>query len=161
MSITRTISRRSVLAGLGSLSVAVLSVPVAAQGRPTITITKDPSCGCCGAWVDHVRASGFPVTVVESSEVNRLKERLGIPRKLESCHTAEVGGYVIEGHVPASAIERLLAEKPRAKGLAVPGMPVGAPGMEVEGMENETYDVVLFGSGSQRVFARYRGLTAV
>jgi hypothetical protein len=92
--------------------------------------------------------------------VNRLKVRLGVPQDLASCHTAEVGGYVIEGHVPAEAIKRLLAEKPQAKGLAVPGMPVGSPGMEVKGVEDEVYEVVLFGPSSQTTFARYRGTRA-
>jgi hypothetical protein len=101
--------------------------------------------------------AGFPVEVTENAEVNRLKVRLGVPRSLVSCHTAQVDGYVIEGHVPASAIKRLLAERPKGKGLAVPGMPVGSPGMEMEGMQPETYDVVLFGPSGQRTFARFRG----
>jgi hypothetical protein len=122
-----------------------------------VKVTKDPNCGCCSGWVDHLRASGFAADVVESAQVNRLKARLGVPRDLVSCHTAEVAGYVLEGHVPAGAISRLLAERPAAKGLAVPGMPVGSPGMEVEGAAPETYDVILFGPGGQRPFARYRG----
>jgi hypothetical protein len=125
-----------------------------------MTVTKDPSCGCCGAWVEHVRKAGFAVEVIGSAEVNRLKVRLGVPQSLASCHTAEIGGYVIEGHVPADAIKRLLTEKPRAKGLAVPGMPVGSPGMEVEGVEPDTYEVVLFGPSGQTTFARYRGASA-
>jgi hypothetical protein len=120
-------------------------------------VTKDPNCGCCTGWVEHVRAAGFEVEVVESAEVNRLKTRLGVPQALASCHTAEIGGYVIEGHVPPAAIKRLLAEKPDGKGLAVPGMPVGSPGMEVEGTEPETYEVVLFGPSGQRTYARYTG----
>ena len=107
--------------------------------------------------MDHVRAAGFPVDVIESADVNRLKVRLGVPQALASCHTAEVGGYVLEGHVPAGAIKRLLAEKPQAKGLAVAGMPVGSPGMEVEGAEPDTYEVVLFGPAGQRTFTRYKG----
>ena len=87
-----------------------------------------------------------------------MKVRLGVPDDLASCHTAEVGGYVIEGHVPADAIKRLLAEKPQAKGLAVLGMPIGSPGMEVEGVEDDTYDVVLFGPAGQKTFARYKGI---
>lgn len=106
----------------------------------------------------HLRESGFPVDVV-TGPVAPLKAKLGVPRELASCHTAQVAGYVVEGHVPADTIVRLLAEKPAAVGLAVPGMPVGSPGMEVPGTEPDTYDVVLFGPTGQRTFARYRGTT--
>jgi hypothetical protein len=126
-----------------------------------VAVTKDPGCGCCGGWVDHLKAAGFPVEVTETAEVNRVKARLGVPQALAACHTAEVGGYVVEGHVPASAIRRLLAERPQAKGLAVPGMPVGSPGMEVEGTAPETYTVVLFGPAGQRTFGRYRGAAEI
>ena len=153
-----TISRRALLAGLAAASVTASASPsLAAEVLPRMTVTKDPSCGCCGAWVDHVRKAGLSVEVTESAEVNRLKVRLGVPQDLASCHTAEVGGYVIEGHVPPDAIKRLLAEKPQAKGLAVPGMPAGSPGMEAEGIEYDTYDVLLFGAVGQTTFARYRG----
>jgi hypothetical protein len=156
------ISRRALLAGLAAIPVAASrSSAFAAESLPRMTVTKDPSCGCCGAWVDHVRAAGFPVEVIESPDVTRLKVRVGVPRDLASCHTAEVGGYVVEGHVPAETIKRLLAEKPQAKGLAVPGMPVGSPGMEVAGVENDTYDVVLFGPVGRTTFARYRGARPV
>lgn len=150
------VCRRTVLTGLTGLALLGRLQPSLAQPVPRLTVTKDPSCACCAGWVDHLRASGLTADVVESAEVDRLKARLGVPQDLASCHTAEVGGYVIEGHVPAGAIKRLLAERPRAKGLAVPGMPVGSPGMEVEGSTPETYDVVLFGS-ERRVFARYKG----
>jgi hypothetical protein len=100
---------------------------------------------------------GFPVEVRETPEINRVKVRLGVPDDLASCHTAEVGGYVIEGHVPADAIKRLLAERPQARGLAVPGMPVGSPGMEVTGVEDDIYEVVLFGPSGRKTFARYQG----
>ena len=128
-----------------------------AEGLPKVTVNKDPTCGCCTAWADHVRQAGFPVEVIEAPAMSRVKARLGVPQALASCHTAEVGGYVVEGHVPAPAIKRLLAEKPSARGLAVPGMPVGSPGMEVEGAAPDIYDVVLFGPAGQRSFARYRG----
>jgi hypothetical protein len=95
--------------------------------------------------------------MVETAELNRVKARLGVPPSLAACHTAEVAGYVVEGHVPAGAIKRLLAERPDAKGLAVPGMPIGSQGMEVEGAAPETYEVMLFGPAGQRPFARYRG----
>ena len=151
------ISRRALLVGLLASPVAVRTGSVAAETLPKMVVTKDPSCGCCAAWVEHVRAAGFAVDVVESPELNRLKARLGIPGDLASCHTAEIGGYVIEGHVPASTIRRLLAEKPQAKGLAVAGMPVGSPGMEVEGMEPDAYEVVLFGPLGRSAFARFKG----
>ncbi len=122
-----------------------------------MTVTRDPSCGCCGGWVAHVKAAGFPVEVIEAADVAPLKARLGVPDALVACHTAEVGGYVVEGHVPADAIKRLLVERPQAKGLAVAGMPVGSPGMEVPGTAPDIYEVVLFAPGSQRLFARYRG----
>ena len=148
-------TRRCVLAALAGS--AFVRPSWAADGFPKITVSRDPSCGCCGGWVTHLKQSGFAVDVVETSELNRVKVRLGVPQNLAACHTAEVAGYAIEGHVPAGAIKRLLAERPNAKGVAVPGMPVGSPGMEVEGAAPETYDVILFGPGGQRPFARYRG----
>lgn len=146
-------SRRAVLLGLGG---AMASLPLRADPLPEVKVTKDPSCGCCDAWVEHLKAAGFPVSLTQLP-VNPLKARLGVPKSLYSCHTGQVAGYVIEGHVPASAIRRLLAEKPRGTGLAVPGMPAGSPGMEVDGMDPETYEVTLFGPSGQRTFARYRG----
>ena len=151
------LTRRAALAGLVSSVVTVHARPSRAQTLPKVVVTKDPSCGCCSGWADHIRAAGFPVEIKETAEINRLKARLGVPQALASCHTAEVGGYVIEGHVPAGAIMRLLAEKPQAKGLAVPGMPIGSPGMEVEGAAPDTYEVVLFGPSGQTTFARYQG----
>ncbi|WP_114947601.1 DUF411 domain-containing protein [Microvirga calopogonii] len=148
-------TRRAFVAGLAGAAVAG---PLrAVEGLPKVTVTKDPSCGCCSGWVDHLKQAGFLLAVIETPEFNRVKTRLGVPKALAACHTGEAAGYVIEGHVPAMAIRRLLAEKPQATGLAVPGMPVGSPGMEVESMEPDTYDVVLFGPSGQRTFARYRG----
>lgn len=150
-------TRRKILAG-ATISSLVLSFDRAqAKAFPKMTVTKDPSCGCCSGWVEHIRAAGFPVEVIESGELNRVKDRLGVPQALASCHTAKIGGYLIEGHVPAAAVKRLLAEKPAGRGLAVPGMPVGSPGMEVEGTAPEAYDVVLFGPSGQRTFARFLG----
>ncbi|MCG7392931.1 DUF411 domain-containing protein [Microvirga sp. ACRRW] len=154
--------RRRFLTFLGAASVGLVArAAIAQEPLPKVVVTKDPSCGCCSGWVDHLRQAGFSADVIETSEINRIKVRLGVPQDLASCHTAEVGGYVLEGHVPADAIKRLLMEKPQAKGLAVPGMPVGSPGMEVEGVENDTYDVVLFGPAGQKTFARYRGVQQV
>jgi hypothetical protein len=131
--------------------------PALTQSLPTIRVTKDPNCGCCGGWVDHLRAAGFPVEVNDTPQVNRIKANLGIPDELWACHTAESGPYVIEGHVPASAIQRLLQERPQAIGLAVPAMPVGSPGMEVAGVPPVEYTVFLFDTAGHRPYARFRG----
>ncbi|MEA1835134.1 DUF411 domain-containing protein [Methylobacterium durans] len=147
-------TRRAVLAGM--VVGLALGRQALAAGLPEVAVTRDPTCGCCEKWVAHLREAGFAVTVTEGP-VNPVKVRLGVPRDLASCHTAQVGGYAIEGHVPAGAIRRLLAEKPQGTGLAVPGMPAGSPGMEVDGMEPATYDVVLFGPEGRTTFARYRG----
>ena len=152
------INRRALLASFAAAGLAMATrTSHAAETLPKMVVTKDPNCGCCTGWVKHVRAAGFDVEVIESSEVNRVKARLSVPEALASCHTAEIGGYVVEGHVPPAVIKRLLAEKPVGKGLAVPGMPVGSPGMEVEGVEPDTYEVVLFGPSGQRIYARYTG----
>jgi hypothetical protein len=152
-----SLTRRSAFLTLAGASLLTCRSALAAEGLPKMVVTKDPTCGCCSGWVEHIRAAGFEVEVLETTQVNRVKTRLRVPRDLASCHTAEVGGFVIEGHVPASAVRRLLSENPQAVGLAVPGMPVGSPGMEVEGTTPEVYEVVLFGSFGQRVFARFRG----
>ncbi len=152
------LDRRRFLTLLSTAGAVLAMKPAFAEaGLPKVVVSKDPSCGCCSGWVDHIRAAGFPVEVRETPAINRVKVRLGVPQDLASCHTAEVGGYVVEGHVPADAIKRLLAERPQAKGVAVPGMPVGSPGMEVEGVEDDTYNVILFGAAGQTTFARYRG----
>lgn len=162
MSIGPFATRRAFLAGAAQAGAALLLPSAGAvEGLPRMTVTRDPNCGCCGGWVAHVKAAGFPVEVVEAADLAPLKARLGVPPALISCHTAEVGGYVLEGHVPADAIQRLLAARPQGRGLAVPGMPVGSPGMEVAGMPPETYEVILFGPEPQRVFARYRGTQAI
>lgn len=157
---SETLSRRTVLlAGFTSLVTTHVSSGHADALLPKVVVNKDPSCGCCQKWADHLSAAGFPVEVVATPELAALKVKLGVPDDLTSCHTAEVGGYVLEGHVPADAVLRLLRERPAAVGLAVPGMPAGSPGME--GGTAEAYDVILFGNGSPKVFARYRGTTAL
>ncbi|WP_293807912.1 DUF411 domain-containing protein [uncultured Bosea sp.] len=134
---------------------------MAVESLPKMLVTRDPNCGCCSNWVAHVKAAGFAVEVVEIPDLAPLKARLGVPDALASCHTAEIGGYVVEGHVPAEAIRRLLLERPQAAGLAVPGMPLGSPGMEVAGQQPEAYEVMIFSPGRQNVFARYRGLQQI
>ena len=151
------ITRRTFLAGVAVPIVLSSGSKGWAQDLPRMTVTKDPTCGCCSGWVEHIKAAGFPVEVIESTDLNRLKARLGVPRHLASCHTAEVDSYVVEGHVPPAAIKRLVAERPPGKGLAVPGMPVGSPGMEVEGTAPEPYEVILFDAAGQRTFARFEG----
>lgn len=121
----------------------------------TLTVTKTPTCGCCSGWVDHMKAAGFTVVVHGVSDVTPTARRLKVPDELRSCHTAEIEGYVIEGHVPAGDVERLLIERPQAIGIAVPGMPAGSPGMEI-GSEHEPYQTILFEeNGATRVFAAH------
>ncbi len=156
-------SRRALMIGAAqSVTAFTLWRPsMAAEALPKMTVTRDPSCGCCGNWVAHVKAAGFAVEVTEIADVAPLKARLGVPDALASCHTAEIGGYVVEGHVPAEAIKRLLVERPQVTGIAVAGMPVGSPGMEVPGQAPQTYEVAIFSAGRQNVFARYRGLQQI
>jgi hypothetical protein len=127
----------------------------AAQGAalPALAIYKSPSCGCCAKWVDHMKAQGFKVTVHDMDDVSPVKTRMGIPEKLWSCHTGVIGKYAIEGHVPGDVVKRLVKEKPKAIGLAVPGMPMGSPGMEVGGPKDK-YDVLLVEAGGRsKVYA--------
>ncbi|WEX09226.1 DUF411 domain-containing protein [Chelativorans sp. AA-79] len=151
------ISRRAILTAAGAIPLLML-IPGwgHAEALPLVSVTKDPSCGCCDGWVAHIEAAGFPVRVVESVDMDGLKRRLGVPAELASCHTAEVGGYVVEGHVPAPAIRRLLAERPDARGLAVPDMPAGSPGMDFPGVDPEPYEAFLFGP-TTRTFGRFIG----
>jgi hypothetical protein len=153
------ITRRFALVGAASGMLTALPCASIAAGQ-TIRVTKDPNCDCCVGWVAHLRASDFSVVVNDTNELGAVKTRLGVPPDLVACHTAEVGGYAIEGHVPAIIIKRLLREQPLAKGLAVAGMPVGSPGMEVPGTAPEEYDVVLFGR-ERRTYARMKGSTEI
>lgn len=123
-----------------------------------MTVYHDPQCGCCGKWVEHMQANGFEVETIPTDDMNRVKRELGVSRDLPSCHTARVGDYVIEGHVPAEDVLRLLAEKTDAAGLSVPGMPLGSPGMEA-GERRMAYDVMLFTRGGEvDVFHRYEAV---
>ncbi|MBA4325528.1 MAG: metal-binding protein [Rhodobacter sp.] len=151
------LGRRDVLlAGVGLAGLAAVPV-LAASGPTTVHVRKDPDCGCCTAWIEILAADGFAVTVelMPPDELLQFKLAQGIPETMVSCHTAEAGGYLIEGHVPPADLRRLLADKPDALGLAVPGMPWGSPGMGPEA-EREAYDVFLVArDGSTTVFARY------
>ncbi|MFT6340340.1 MAG: hypothetical protein ACJASW_001505 [Polaribacter sp.] len=127
-----------------------------ASTDPVLEVYKSPTCGCCGAWVDHMKENGYDVVVHEQQNLQSIKEKAGILPGQGSCHTAFIGDYVIEGHVPASDVDRLLAERPDAKGLTVPGMPVGSPGMEM-GDRVDAYDVLLFDEEGTEVFSHHPG----
>ncbi|CAG0982111.1 hypothetical protein RHDC1_01890 [Rhodocyclaceae bacterium] len=141
------------------LVAALLALAAAGAGAeplPEVVMHKDPNCGCCGQWAEYLQANGFRVKTVMEDDMQSVKRRFAVPQRLTSCHTAKVGDYVIEGHVPASAIKRLLREKPAVAGLSVPGMPLGSPGMEVPG-KKDAYDVVAFDkAGKIAVFESHR-----
>lgn len=124
---------------------------------PVVKMKKDPYCGCCDLWADHMRSAGFTVDVEISNDMSQIKRQHGITDNLASCHTAVIDGYVIEGHVPAQSVKKLISQKPTAKGLTVPGMPIGSPGMEVDGQTADTYDVLLFKDGFAQRYDRYHG----
>ncbi len=147
------ITRRSTLALLGVVAFPTIAFAQPAE-KPGLVIYKDPGCSCCGNWQRHMQAAGFATAVEEITDMTSVKTRFRVSEDLVSCHTAAIAGYVIEGHVPASAVNRLLGEKPIATGLAVPGMPAGAPGMDVS---TEAYEVILFGAAGRRVYARFVG----
>jgi hypothetical protein len=145
-----------VMAG-GVLGQRLLAEVKSGGGKPTaITVYKSKSCGCCAEWVVHVRENGFEPAVHDEEDMDAIKAQLGVPEGVRSCHTALVDKYLIEGHVPAADIKRLLAERPRVAGLAVPGMPSHSPGMAPAGAKIEGFEVVAFQlSGSTQGFARY------
>ncbi len=156
-------SRRDFLRGaalmlLGGTGAAMVAGQLVAQtAQPPVrnmVVYKDPNCGCCSQWIDHVRKAGFTVDVKDTSDMDSMKSAIGLPAALASCHTAKVGPYIVEGHVPADLIVKLLREKPAGRGLAVPGMPVGSPGMEM-GNRKDPYDVLLFDAkGKTTVYAK-------
>lgn len=120
----------------------------------TVTVYKSPTCGCCTDWVEHLEANGFDVKTTDMPDVTPMKTRMGLPETLYSCHTAIVGGYVVEGHVPADLVKKMLTERPNITGIAVPGMPIGSPGMEVPGRAPQPYEVIAFDRrGGQEVYA--------
>ena len=155
-----TISRRRLL--LGALALAVSAVPglaLAAVKKTLVEVWKSPYCGCCKDWITHLENEGFAVKVNEVGDLDGARRQLGMPERYASCHTAKVGGYLIEGHVPAADIRRLLIEQPKAIALAAPGMPVGSPGMDgpAYGGRRDAYNVLLVKrDGGHAVFAAHR-----
>jgi len=134
------------------LAISPGAAPRAQRTAPSVTVYKSPTCGCCTKWVDHMRANGFDVAATNVEDMAVVKKKYGVPDKLGSCHTSLVGGYVIEGHVPADVVKRLLAERPKVAGLAVPGMPASAPGMDIPG---QPYTIVGFDrTGQLTVYER-------
>ena len=145
--------RRTFIFGSFSLALSV-NRGLHAAG-PVVTVFKTTTCGCCGVWVEHLRSNGFEVAVKEVPSTDEYSRKYGVPEALHTCHTAIVDGYTVEGHVPASEIKRLLKERPKAKGLAVPGMPMGSPGMEMGG-RSANYSVLLFqADGKTSVYREY------
>lgn len=134
-------------------TLALLAMSLSPALAAEIKMFRQSGCGCCGLWADHMRAAGHTVTIVDGEDMSVIKRDAGVPAALESCHTAMVDGYVIEGHVPAADVERMLKERPKAKGLAVAGMPTGSPGMETADGMTEPYSTILFGAdGGEQVF---------
>ena len=154
---TVSIGRRTVLA-TGMLGAGVIAAGAAAT-KPkltSMTVYKDANCGCCTAWIERLRAKGFAVKAVDTPDLAAIKRRLGVPDALASCHTGVVAGLVIEGHVPPADIARLLAARPAGvRGIAVPGMPAGSPGMETPDGDREAFEVIAFGPKGRSVFARH------
>jgi hypothetical protein len=138
-----------------ALATLLITLAVNGYAGQLVTVYKTPDCGCCTDWVDHIRANGFEVTTFNVMDLDQVRSELQVPPQLTSCHTAKVGGYVIEGHVPAADIKRLLKERPKISGLVVPQMPSGSPGME--GHKADDYDVLMFNNGKTvGIYASYR-----
>ncbi|HEL3749478.1 TPA: DUF411 domain-containing protein [Stenotrophomonas maltophilia] len=145
-----------VAAAPGHAHAAADAASVPDAQLPTAIVHKTASCGCCGVWIEHLQAAGFAVDVRDTDDMNPIKQRLGVPVGKGSCHTAEIDGYVVEGHVPAEDIKRLLKERPAARGLVLPGMPAGSPGMEMPDGYVQPYTVELVrGDGSTEPFAHH------
>jgi hypothetical protein len=148
-------SRRHALLLLGAATGVLAAGVSLAEAPRRMIVHKSPTCGCCGGWAKRMRESGFVVEEINEADMKAIKAKFGVPEKMASCHTAELDGYVIEGHVPPQAIEKLLAERPKARGLAAPGMPMGSPGMEMG--EPEVYALYLFDADGARDFGKWLG----
>jgi hypothetical protein len=157
--IDRTLGRgtavKTVLGLVLAITVGILGAAVPAMAAD-IVVYRQANCDCCGKWAEYMQAAGHSVTIVEGQDMSEIKRQYGVPGKLASCHTAIADGYVIEGHVPAEDVERLLKDRPTVKGLAVPGMPLGSPGMEQADGSKEPFDVIAFGDGGESVFASHK-----
>lgn len=132
--------------------LAVASAAVPAVSGETMTVYRSPSCGCCGGWIDYIKAKGYAAKVVMLDDMEPVKERLKVPEEMQSCHTAVIDGYVIEGHVPAEAVDKLLKDRPKVTGLSAPGMPQGSPGMSGA---PEPFTVYAFGPDGTKPFMRF------
>jgi hypothetical protein len=154
LNITKHATRLAVLLAIALTSQAVFAQTKSTSAKTPLTVYKTPTCGCCGKWVEHMDANGFAATTTNLPDLSAIKAKHGVPAALHSCHTSLVGGYVIEGHVPAADIRRLLKERPKIVGLAAPGMPAGSPGMDVP--NSPAYDVIAFDKdGKTSVFAKH------
>jgi hypothetical protein len=143
-----TIFARAVL-----VAALLLAAPVAAQAGDTEAVVwKSPSCGCCQGWIDYLKRNGYTAKVIDVDDLDAIKAGMGVPEAMQSCHTARIGGYIVEGHVPVEAIDRLLAEKPKVVGIASPGMPTGSPGMSGPKAPNPVFT---FGRGDPKLFGDY------
>lgn len=152
---TASFSRRTLLL-VGAGAAATAACAQTARPSSDLVVYKSPTCGCCGAWVEHMTGAGFQVQTTEVADPGVVRRARGVPGPLAACHTAVIGGYVLEGHVPAEDVRRLLAERPDALGLAVPAMPLGSPGMEMPDGRREAYETLLIlKGGGTRVFARH------
>jgi hypothetical protein len=145
-----TVTTVALLVAGAALSVSAQSSRAKAPAAPAkdVRVFKQVGCGCCELWARHMRAAGFTLTVTEAPDLDRIKREQGVPATMGSCHTSLVGGYVVEGHVPADVVQQMLTERPRVKGIAVPGMPVGSPGME-QGETKQRYSVFTFDAAGQ------------
>ena len=149
------ITRRKVLGGISTLALTTWTGFARAASSPAIVAYRNPGCGCCEKWAEQLKAAGFEVTMRDDPDLSARRVAAGVPDDLAGCHTAVMGDYVIEGHVPLADIQRLLTEKPKIRGIAVPGMPMGSPGMEM-GESRDAHDVVAFATdGSRSIFAKY------
>ena len=147
---------RFVVFALVTAAASLSGTALAQRPQPVVEVYKSPTCGCCTKWVTHLQAHGFATRVTNLEDLSQSKAKYQVPGRMQACHTAVVDGYIVEGHVPAADIQRLLKERPAVAGLAVPGMPIGSPGMEVPGMKAQPYRVFTFDKrGQLQVFASH------
>jgi hypothetical protein len=151
----RKLSRREATLFLGAAAGALLSRAAGAQEAKKMIVHKSPTCGCCGGWAARMREAGYAVEERIQTDMKAVKARLGVPEPMASCHSAEIDGYIVEGHVPPQAVAQLLEERPKVVGVAAPGMPMGAPGMEMGAPE--VYTLYLFDASGAREFGKWLG----